>query len=257
MSKAAASTCVARAAMSAAVSEDRLFKRPFPSPRYPALGSVGRNTAPVALESVFGCRLRSAGDLSGVDGPAPLHRSRKPSGRATANGRTEGFTKLLFDDSDGAHGHGKILGGGIVGLNAVDIGKTTHPRPTLGESIGMAAEVAHGSCTDLPPARKWHCLPASRTKPGPATDRALCFSYLGTTQPEPDGAPATGEAMAAAGVPPKPGPAQPTQPKRPAHILWAPLGGRLRLALPKNGRVRKFRGTGSELALRQTPHCGL
>ncbi len=82
---------------------------------------------------------------------------------ATANGRTEGFTKLLFDDSPEAHGHGKILGGGIFGLNAgdlidevalaiemgadaVDIGKTTHPHPTLGESIGMAAEVAHGSC---------------------------------------------------------------------------------------------------------------
>ena len=93
------------------------------------------------------------------------------SGRATANGRTEGFTKLLFDDSDEAHGHGKILGGGIVGPNAgdligevalaiemgadaVDIGKTIHPHPTLGESIGMAAEVAHGSCTDLPPTKK-------------------------------------------------------------------------------------------------------
>jgi dihydrolipoamide dehydrogenase len=101
------------------------------------------------------------------------------SGRATANGRTEGFTKLLFDDSPEAglgdghagRGHGKILGGGIVGPNAgdligevalaiemgadaVDIGKTIHPHPTLGESIGMAAEVAHGSCTDLPPAKK-------------------------------------------------------------------------------------------------------
>ncbi|MEI7785215.1 MAG: dihydrolipoyl dehydrogenase [Betaproteobacteria bacterium] len=93
------------------------------------------------------------------------------SGRATANGRTEGFTKLLFDDSPEAHGHGKILGGGIVGPNAgdmlgeialaiemgadaVDIGKTIHPHPTLGESIGMAAEVAHGSCTDLPPAKR-------------------------------------------------------------------------------------------------------
>ena len=93
------------------------------------------------------------------------------SGRATANGRTEGFTKLLFDDSPEAHGHGKILGGGIVGPNAgdmlgeialaiemgadaVDIGKTIHPHPTLGESIGLAAEVAHGSCTDLPPLRK-------------------------------------------------------------------------------------------------------
>jgi dihydrolipoamide dehydrogenase len=93
------------------------------------------------------------------------------SGRAIANGRDEGFTKLLFDDSESAHGHGKILGGGIVGTHAgdmigeialaiemgadaVDIGKTIHPHPTLGESIGMAAEVAHGSCTDLPPARK-------------------------------------------------------------------------------------------------------
>ncbi|MBP6599344.1 MAG: dihydrolipoyl dehydrogenase [Giesbergeria sp.] len=93
------------------------------------------------------------------------------SGRAIANGRDEGVTKLLFDDSPEAHGHGKILGGGIVGTHAgdmigeialaiemgadaVDIGKTIHPHPTLGESIGMAAEVAHGSCTDLPPARK-------------------------------------------------------------------------------------------------------
>ena len=93
------------------------------------------------------------------------------SGRAIANGRDEGFTKLLFDDSPEAHGHGKILGGGIVGTHAgdmigevalaiemgadaVDIGKTIHPHPTLGESIGMAAEVAHGSCTDLPPSRR-------------------------------------------------------------------------------------------------------
>ncbi len=93
------------------------------------------------------------------------------SGRAIANGRDEGVTKLLFDDSPEAHGHGKILGGGMVGTHAgdmigeialaiemgadaVDIGKTIHPHPTLGESIGMAAEVAHGSCTDLPPQKK-------------------------------------------------------------------------------------------------------
>ncbi len=91
------------------------------------------------------------------------------SGRAIANGRDEGFTKLLFDARpDGGH---RILGGGIVGTHAgdmigevalaiemgadeVDIGKTIHPHPTLGESIGMAAEVAHGSCTDVPPARR-------------------------------------------------------------------------------------------------------
>jgi pyruvate/2-oxoglutarate dehydrogenase complex dihydrolipoamide dehydrogenase (E3) component len=81
-----------------------------------------------------------------------------------------GVTKLLFD-SPKAHGYGKILGGGLVGThasdmigeialaielgaNAVDIGKTIHSHPTLGESICMAGEVAHGSCTDLQPARK-------------------------------------------------------------------------------------------------------
>jgi dihydrolipoamide dehydrogenase len=88
------------------------------------------------------------------------------SGRAIANGRDEGFTKLLFDEQ--TH---RIVGGGIVGTHAgdmigevalaiemgadaVDIGKTIHPHPTLGESIGMAAEVAHGTCTDLPPLKK-------------------------------------------------------------------------------------------------------
>lgn len=88
------------------------------------------------------------------------------SGRAIANGRDEGFTKLIFDES--TH---RIIGGGIVGTHAgdlisevalaiemgadaVDIGKTIHPHPTLGESIGMAAEVAHGTCTDLPPQRR-------------------------------------------------------------------------------------------------------
>ncbi|WP_349681937.1 dihydrolipoyl dehydrogenase [Pseudomonas sp. UBA7500] len=88
------------------------------------------------------------------------------SGRAIANGRDEGFTKLLFD----AETH-RILGGGIVGTHAgdlisevalavemgadvIDIAKTIHPHPTLGESVGMAAEVAEGVCTDLPPMKK-------------------------------------------------------------------------------------------------------
>jgi dihydrolipoyl dehydrogenase len=88
------------------------------------------------------------------------------SGRALANGRSEGFTKLLFDPETR-----QILGGGIVGTNAgdlisevalaiemgadeVDIGKTIHPHPTLGESIGLAAEAAHGTCTDLMPPRQ-------------------------------------------------------------------------------------------------------
>jgi dihydrolipoamide dehydrogenase len=88
------------------------------------------------------------------------------SGRAIANGRDEGFTKLLFD----ATTH-RIIGGGIVGTHAgdligevclaiemgadaIDMGKTIHPHPTLGESVGLAAEAVHGHCTDLPPARK-------------------------------------------------------------------------------------------------------
>ncbi|MBK6637493.1 MAG: dihydrolipoyl dehydrogenase [Rhodocyclaceae bacterium] len=88
------------------------------------------------------------------------------SGRAIANGADYGFTKLVFD----AQTH-RVIGGSIVGpsagdmigevclaiemgADAVDIGKTIHPHPTLGESIGLAAELAHGSCTDLPPTRK-------------------------------------------------------------------------------------------------------
>ena len=88
------------------------------------------------------------------------------SGRAIANARDEGFTKLLFD----AETH-RIVGGAIVGTgagdliselalaiemgaDATDIGKTIHPHPTLGESVGMAAEMFEGVCTDLPPTRK-------------------------------------------------------------------------------------------------------
>ena len=76
-------------------------------------------------------------------------------------GRTEGFTKLLFD----AATH-RVLGGGIVGAHAgdliaevalaiemgcdaADIGLTIHPHPTLSESVGMAAEVFEGTITDL------------------------------------------------------------------------------------------------------------
>ena len=83
------------------------------------------------------------------------------SGRAVGLGRTEGFTKLLFDpDTD------RVIGGGIVGVHAgdliaeialaiemgceaADIGHTIHPHPTLSESVGMAAEVQDGSITDL------------------------------------------------------------------------------------------------------------
>jgi dihydrolipoamide dehydrogenase len=83
------------------------------------------------------------------------------SGRAIGLSRTEGFTKLIFDEE--TH---RIIGGGIVGVHAgeliaeiglaiemgcevADIGHTIHPHPTLSESVGMAAEVFDGSITDL------------------------------------------------------------------------------------------------------------
>jgi dihydrolipoamide dehydrogenase len=86
--------------------------------------------------------------------------------RAIANGRDEGFTKLIFEEE--SH---RIVGAGIVGTeagnliselalaiemgaDATDIGKTIHPHPTLGESVGMAAEMYEGVCTDMPPQRK-------------------------------------------------------------------------------------------------------
>jgi dihydrolipoamide dehydrogenase len=88
------------------------------------------------------------------------------SGRAIANGRDEGFTKLIF--SEETH---RLIGGGVVGAgagdliseialaiemgaDAVDIGKTIHPHPTTSESVGMAAELYEGVCTDMPPVRR-------------------------------------------------------------------------------------------------------
>jgi dihydrolipoamide dehydrogenase len=75
--------------------------------------------------------------------------------------RSEGFTKLIYDEA--TH---RVIGGGIVGVHAgdliseialaiemgaevADIALTIHPHPTLGESVGMAAEVAEGTITDL------------------------------------------------------------------------------------------------------------
>jgi dihydrolipoamide dehydrogenase len=83
------------------------------------------------------------------------------SGRALSLARSEGVTKLLFDQSTG-----HLLGAGIVGPNAgdliaeaglaiemgcdaADIGLTIHPHPTLSETIAFAAEAAEGTITDL------------------------------------------------------------------------------------------------------------
>ena len=83
------------------------------------------------------------------------------SGRALALGRSEGFTKLLWDKSTN-----RVLGGAIVGPNAgdliaeiglaiemgadaADIGLTVHPHPTLSETVAFAAEAMDGTLTDL------------------------------------------------------------------------------------------------------------
>jgi dihydrolipoamide dehydrogenase len=87
------------------------------------------------------------------------------SGRALSMGRPDGLTKLLVDP-DGR----RVLGVGIVGTgagellaevvhaiemgsDAEDVALSVHPHPTLSETVGIAAEVALGVVTDLPPAR--------------------------------------------------------------------------------------------------------
>jgi dihydrolipoamide dehydrogenase len=90
------------------------------------------------------------------------------SGRSLAQGRDEGFTKLLFDPQ--TH---RVLGGGLVGPNAgeligeialaiemgadaSDVGLTIHPHPTLSESIAFSAEAFEGTLTDLYVPKKKH-----------------------------------------------------------------------------------------------------
>jgi len=100
------------------------------------------------------------------------------AGRAIAHGRSEGLTKLLVDQATG-----RVVGGGIVGTHAgdligelglaiemgchpTDLQKTIHPHPTLCESIGLAASVYEGSCTELPNV-------SVQKRPRVATDAAL------------------------------------------------------------------------------------
>ena len=88
------------------------------------------------------------------------------SGRALSNARSEGMTKLLFDPEDQ-----RVIGGAIVGTNAgdlisevalavemgsdaVDLGHTIHPHPTLSETVNFAAEMFEGTITDLMPPKK-------------------------------------------------------------------------------------------------------
>jgi dihydrolipoamide dehydrogenase len=88
------------------------------------------------------------------------------SGRASGQARNEGVTKLIFEA-----GTRRLLGAGMVGPNAgeliaeavlalemgadaTDLSLTIHPHPTLSETLGLAAEMAEGSITDLLPAKK-------------------------------------------------------------------------------------------------------
>jgi dihydrolipoamide dehydrogenase len=83
------------------------------------------------------------------------------SGRALGIGRPEGMTKLVVDAATD-----RLLGAGIVGVNAgeliaelahaiemgadvEDLSLTVHPHPTLSETVGLAAEVAAGTVTDI------------------------------------------------------------------------------------------------------------
>jgi dihydrolipoamide dehydrogenase len=84
------------------------------------------------------------------------------NGRALAQDGGAGLTKLLRDPDSG-----RVLGAGIVGPGAgeliaevalaielgadvADVGLTIHPHPTLSETVGLAAELADGTITDLP-----------------------------------------------------------------------------------------------------------
>ena len=83
------------------------------------------------------------------------------SGRATAVGSTYGKTKILFSPENN-----KVIGVGIVGVgagdliseaalaiemgaDAEDLSLTIHPHPTLGETVGLSAEVFTKTITDL------------------------------------------------------------------------------------------------------------
>lgn len=87
------------------------------------------------------------------------------SGRALGSGRPEGMTKLIFDEDSGhilgaaivGVGAGELIGECVLalemGADAEDLALTIHPHPTISESIGLSAELFHGSITDLLPRR--------------------------------------------------------------------------------------------------------
>ena len=83
------------------------------------------------------------------------------SGRSLSLGRSEGMTKIIFEEDTN-----RVIGVGIVGPNAGDLiaegalaiemgcdagdlSSTIHPHPTLSETVSFAAEAFEGTITDL------------------------------------------------------------------------------------------------------------
>ncbi|MFP4208098.1 MAG: dihydrolipoyl dehydrogenase [Wenzhouxiangella sp.] len=126
-----------------------------------AIPSVAYTDPEVAWVGLTEAEAKSQGIAYGV-GKFPW----AASGRALGMDRSEGFTKLIFDQKTD-----RLIGAGVVGLHAgdliaelglaiemgcdaADIGLTIHPHPTLSESVMMAAEVYQGTITDLYLGRK-------------------------------------------------------------------------------------------------------
>ena len=130
--------------------------------RYAALGGVCLNVGCIPSKAL----LHAAAVMDevihmaalGIDFGAPGVDIEKLGGhKDKVVGKLTGGLAAMAKMRKGRHHAGDMLGEVALAIemraDAVDIGKTNHPHPTLGESIGMAAEVAHGSCTNLP-ARK-------------------------------------------------------------------------------------------------------
>jgi dihydrolipoamide dehydrogenase len=121
-----------------------------------AIPSVAYTDPEVAWAGVTENEARAAGVAYGK-GVFPW----AASGRSLTLGRSEGLTKLLFDEATG-----RVIGCGIVGpsagdliaeavlaiemgADAADVALTIHPHPTLSETVGLAAEAFEGTITDL------------------------------------------------------------------------------------------------------------
>jgi dihydrolipoamide dehydrogenase len=122
-----------------------------------AIPSVAYTDPEVAWAGVTETEARAAGVTYGK-GVFPW----AASGRSLTLGRSEGLTKVLFDEATG-----RVIGCGITGPNAgdliaeavlaiemgadaADIALTIHPHPTLSETVALAAEAFEGTINDRP-----------------------------------------------------------------------------------------------------------